>query len=274
MKKILTLLLLLAAATGTVNSSSYLTIAENDTLRISPNDLGFFINVPVIANFDGGVCDHWRLEMIYPNALEWQETEHDDGNGVYYGLNIPYIQINGTAAVFNATLNVIDHETDIGTYAKLTTLESSTTVQGFWDPNNDGLYESYGLVKWGPGRYDRFFDIRFKVHSDCTGDSIVINGQMTSTIDWRYPTIYTQFNQVIRIIVAYMRGDVNGDDFVNIYDVSALIDYLEHVIDLNQYQFAAADMNHDGNVTVADLTLLVDILLGVGAYNVEDFENL
>ena len=274
MKKILTLLLVLVAATSATNASSYLTFSENDTLRISPNFLGFYVNVPVIANFDSGVADHWRVEITYPTVLEWEAIECTDGNGVNYGINIPYYQSDGTAAVYNAALNVICEEILIGTYAKQTVLESSTTVQGYWDPDGDGNYEPYGLVKWGPGRFDRFFDVHFKVNGDCTGDSIVIHTTMTSTIDWRYPTLFTQHDQVIRIIVAYMRGDVNGDELVNMYDVTALIDYLKGTIDLNQYQFAAADVNHDGNVTIADVTALIDLLLGQGTYNVEDFEDM
>ena len=282
MKKILTLLLLLAAATDTATGTNvgdcYLTFSQTDTLRISPNALNFVINVPVIAEFENGVCDHWRLEVYYPNSLSWDETYNNySPGGPDYGINIPYTQSDGSEAVYIPTLVTIENEAIFNTTTKRSIIECSTTVYGYWDYNNDGIYEPYGKVKWGPGRYDRFFDIHFSVGSYCTGDSIVIDGQMSCSYDTRYPTHLINdapFYRVVYLVVAYQVGDVNGDEFVNIYDVSALIDYLEQVIDLNQYQFAAADVNHDGNVTVADLTLLVDILLGVGAYNVEDFENL
>ena len=282
MKKILTLLFLLLAATGTATGTNvgdcYLTFSQTDTLRISPNALNFVINVPVIAEFENGVCDHWRLEVYYPNSLSWDETYNNySPGGPDYGINIPYTQSDGSEAVYIPTLVTIENEAIYNTTTKRSIIECSTTVYGYWDYNHDGIYEPYGKVKWGPGRYDRFFDIHFRVGSDCTGDSIVIDGHMSCSYDSRYPTHLINdapFYRVVYLVVAYQVGDVNGDEFVNIYDVSALIDYLEQVIDLNQYQFAAADVNHDGNVTVADLTLLVDILLGVGAYNVEDFENL
>ena len=57
------------------------------------------------------------------------------------------------------------------------------------------------------------------------------------------------------------RGDVNMDGNITIADVTALIDYLldgdDSVIDL-----AAADTNLEGNVTIADVTTLIDYLLG------------
>ena len=282
MKKILTLLLLLAAATGTATGTNvgdcYLTFSQTDTLRISPNDLNFVINVPVIAEFENGVCDHWRVEVYYPITMSWSETLNEySANGPDYGINIPYTQSDGSSAIYEPTITTIQDQStyDDNTHKKI--IECSTTVYGYWDYNHDGIYEPYGKVKWGPGRYDRFFDIHFSVGSDCTGDSIVIDGQMSCSYDTRYPTHLINdapFYRVVYLVVAYQVGDVNGDEFVNIYDVSALIDYLEHVIDLNQYQFAAADVNHDGNVTIADLTALVDMLLGQGTYNVEDFEDL
>ena len=57
------------------------------------------------------------------------------------------------------------------------------------------------------------------------------------------------------------RGDVNKDGAINIADVTALIDYLlggdASAIDLN-----AADCNLDGAINIADVTALIDYLLG------------
>ena len=54
-------------------------------------------------------------------------------------------------------------------------------------------------------------------------------------------------------------GDVDGDGFVKIDDVTSLIDYLlgsNPSIDMGN-----ADINYDGNVNIADVTALIDILL-------------
>ena len=58
---------------------------------------------------------------------------------------------------------------------------------------------------------------------------------------------------------AVKRGDVNGDGNVTIADVTALIDML---LTGNTEGNAAADCNLSGNVNIADVTALIDYLLG------------
>ena len=56
-----------------------------------------------------------------------------------------------------------------------------------------------------------------------------------------------------------MPGDVNSDDYINIADVTTLIDILLGQIEDN----AAADVNGDGQTNISDVTKLIDALLGV-----------
>ena len=56
-------------------------------------------------------------------------------------------------------------------------------------------------------------------------------------------------------------GDVNCDGFVTIADVTVLIDYLLGNA-TEPFDEAAADMKHDGSITIADVTALIDYLLG------------
>ena len=56
-------------------------------------------------------------------------------------------------------------------------------------------------------------------------------------------------------------GDVNMDGEVSISDVTALIDYLL-CGDASAIDMVAADVNGDEEVTIADVTALIDILLG------------
>jgi hypothetical protein len=53
-------------------------------------------------------------------------------------------------------------------------------------------------------------------------------------------------------------GDVNGDGEVNIADVTALIDYL---LGSGSVNVDAADINGDSTVNIADVTALIDKLL-------------
>ena len=55
-------------------------------------------------------------------------------------------------------------------------------------------------------------------------------------------------------------GDVNNDNDVTIADVTALIDYLLSG-DATGLNLAAADCNNSGDVSIADVTALIDYLL-------------
>ena len=55
-------------------------------------------------------------------------------------------------------------------------------------------------------------------------------------------------------------GDVNDDGQISIADVTALIDYL--LDDSASISTQAADVNEDGDISIADVTALIDILLG------------
>lgn len=58
-------------------------------------------------------------------------------------------------------------------------------------------------------------------------------------------------------------GDVNEDGFVNIADVTTLIDYLLGTgVHINMYN---ANVNQDGDVNIADVTALIDMLLNLNA---------
>ncbi|MBQ6079118.1 MAG: leucine-rich repeat protein [Muribaculaceae bacterium] len=55
-----------------------------------------------------------------------------------------------------------------------------------------------------------------------------------------------------------VRGDVNGDGNISIADVTALIDYL---LDSSSSVATGADCNLDGSISIADVTALIDYLL-------------
>ena len=61
----------------------------------------------------------------------------------------------------------------------------------------------------------------------------------------------------------FINGDVNKDNVVNIADVTALIDYLLGA-DATIINLDAADVNGDETVNIADVTALIDMLLSAG----------
>ena len=63
--------------------------------------------------------------------------------------------------------------------------------------------------------------------------------------------------------VRFLRGDVNRDGSITIADVTALVNFLLGKDDTEPYVYdhEAADANADGSITIADVTALVNILL-------------
>ena len=62
----------------------------------------------------------------------------------------------------------------------------------------------------------------------------------------------------------FITGDVNSDNKVTIADVTALVNIILGKDDTEPYQYNhdASDVNKDGKVTIADVTALVNIILG------------
>ena len=67
------------------------------------------------------------------------------------------------------------------------------------------------------------------------------------------------------------RGDVNNDGFVDISDVTALIDYLLGID--NEVSTINGDGDADGDVNINDVTLLIDYLLGIGELAPKDLSS-
>lgn len=168
MKKIFLLLFLLSA--GFAHADNYFTLGENDYFRINPAYVSGEVTAMVRAHLDGRI-DSWSLTMTYPNDLSpYRVTEQEDMT------SIPYLNSNGTPCTHSATIT---------TSNGFTVLSSTITEFGYWDFNNDGIYEPYGTIKWEAGDHDKMFKINFDVNGLCAGDSITITGTLSSTYDWR-----------------------------------------------------------------------------------------
>lgn len=71
-------------------------------------------------------------------------------------------------------------------------------------------------------------------------------------------------------------GDVNDDGQINIADVTALVNViLGKQTDESAVESYRADINGNGNVTIADVTELVNIILGKysSALNITDIDS-
>ena len=92
---------------------------------------------------------------------------------------------------------------------------------------------------------------------------VVWTPYFSNSYDWGWflddPVPFTIGDWVTPPTPEILRGDVNGDNDVTIADVSALIDYL--LDNTNPANLQNADCNLDEDVTIADVSALIDYLL-------------
>ena len=82
----------------------------------------------------------------------------------------------------------------------------------------------------------------------------------TASSGTTYPSIYRK----VAVPVITIAGDVNKDGSVTIADVTALVNIIlgKDNVEPYQYDHAAADVNSDSSITIADVTALVNKILG------------
>ena len=73
---------------------------------------------------------------------------------------------------------------------------------------------------------------------------------------------YTGSQELLLPIASSLLGDVNRDGQISIADVTALVNIILGKDTTNQYDHTAADVNRDSQITIADVTALVNIILG------------
>lgn len=261
-KQLLTTLVLLTAIPALADN--YFTIGENDTLLMDPiRDVIEYRTIHVRAHFDGRL-DYWKIDFSVPINFEYVAMDPRSG------MTVPYVNIFGDSTAYNALLT---HNTIDGLSAS-----SYIPILGYWDYNEDGVYESYGTVKWEAGDYYSMFAITFRVPFGFTGGVITLSGNLNSGPDDRGGTIQNfppvTFSRTITVKVGYCRGDVTGDGRVSMDDLSALSAYLLTQTGLDQCQLEAADMNGDGTVNMDDLGLLITYLLTNTGLSQDELEQI
>ena len=109
-------------------------------------------------------------------------------------------------------------------------------------------------------------EARWSGDSDLAGKPLDLNAEMDYVENWlrlRMPYldefVFVEMDEPIE--PEFQRGDVNGDGEVNIADINALIDII-----LGGQADAAtrkrADVNEDSEINIADVNALIDIILG------------
>lgn len=119
-------------------------------------------------------------------------------------------------------------------------------------------------VKPYSGKNGALVVINLHANEDFTGPAIVtLKTTMFATvegIEFRLPETTCEVSQNSKQI----KGDANGDESVNISDVTHLIDYLLGGCSTS-FHTENADMVDDGDINISDVTSMIDYLL-TGAY--------
>jgi hypothetical protein len=94
---------------------------------------------------------------------------------------------------------------------------------------------------------------------ELTGDYSAAVQTIKTYLNQRFEYLDTKFKELAAS--STRKGDINGDGEVNVADVTTLVDYIlgKNPTNCNE---SACDINGDNEINVSDVTSLVDIILG------------
>lgn len=133
------------------------------------------------------------------------------------------------------------------------------------DPSDFSKYEVVDkIIYLNPKTSDsaQLKALNFKLEQDYTYDTINHDGNTQQLGDHRPAVAEFVCGKVGPIVLII--GDVNKDGQISIADVTALVNIILGKDNTQPYQYdhLAADVNQDGNISIADVTALVNIILG------------
>ena len=173
-------------------------------------------------------------------------------------------------SITSEVLNVTDAQNRIVTSDKFS-LKLNITNNGATAYNDDITVKLYRRSNGNSGSNVQVMNQLVNVPA---GQSTMVQFDMDNVMDgWEYfaAIYYYSAGQMVRSTTTqfytivfpaepqFTEGDVNNDGAVNIADVTALIDYL--LGSGNAVNELAADVNGDQSINIADVTALIDMLL-------------
>ena len=224
------------------------------------------------VGLESGETDDIHYTYLFQNAgsytLTWSWSK--DGSNPVATRNITIKAM--PAANLSATIQILD-VTD--TSGKVITSDKFSIVLNITNKGNTTYDEdiSAKLFKHTSGSSGSTVQGINRHLTLAPGKSTKMQFDMTNVSDgWKY-FIWTYFysegqqtklkgtTTYTIVFPEVLIGDVNGDSDVNIADVTALVNIILGKYSA-EYNLKAADVNQDGLTTVADVTALVNIILG------------
>ncbi|MBQ8486861.1 MAG: Ig-like domain-containing protein [Prevotella sp.] len=229
---------------ATSSASCDITVADVDLSALS-----------VVTSYDFTTLGDVTLELEEEAAGEIWNDANAKNNDVFFCTNAGLEFLAVQAAVSgNKGWSVVDGEglflaTGAGRCAAINGLKEGQIVEVFY--TGDGFYTKNdgsddGVKKTalceGAGR------VFFQIDADGMMGFELVKGNAVTKIN-----IYEKDSSVLM-------GDVNGDDVVNVTDVTLTIDYVlgKNPVDFNE---KAADMDGTEKIDITDVTLIIDAVL-------------
>ena len=213
------------------------------------------------------------------NAGEWITTQKQgNGNGSY--------KFTGTGEEYTITFDLENMQFKVEGYVApisedvYTVAGSSAVLFGTtWDPANadNDMTLVEGLYTWEKKNVELAAgSFSFKVTANHSWDIAYPANDYFQAVDadgiYDVKITFNADNKdvnceltLVQEVIPEIRGDVDRDGNVTISDVTTLIDYLLS----GETAPATADCDKDGNVTISDVTTLIDFLLS-GSWPVEE----
>ena len=169
------------------------------------------------------------------------------------------------ASNFSARLSKSLTATDVWVELCRDGKQPTTDMGDLTDQSDPGNYANYEVVDkviyvnpW-VGNTLQLVPQSFRIEQDYTYDSVDHDGNTKPLGDHR-PVVVT-----FKVLKSGgLIGDVNRDGSITIADVTALVNIILGKDNTEPYQYdhLAADVNQDGSITIADVTALVNVILG------------
>ena len=227
-------------------AANYITLG--DSVRINPRYLDGYYRVTATMTVDG-MLDDWSMNVTYPEGLTVKLVS---GIMPLEGMTVGYTDRTGAEQTYEAPLQVS---------ANYATISSHISVMGYWDYDGDGWFDTYGTAKWMPGEY-QMFDLNLYVNPAFRSGDIIFDGTLTSGADQRGAVLQgVRFYRTTHVWVGYMRGDLCGNEKIDMGDLTELINLLLGGEPADEFQMPAADFDGNGTVDMDDLTKLTNYLL-------------
>ena len=192
--------------------------------------------------------------LVDPAALAQGETMATDGTATFSREHTAYAAII-TNSYFTDTLGVVQ-----GKQAHSITAGEGVTVEM---ANSAIQYGTSGITAYGTGimyngvLYAGIND-EVSLNLDGSANGYSVNAGTLTGEGNPFTLLMPDENVTISAAAQFQRGDVNQDGNITIADVTTLIDYL---LSNDSAIPAEADVNADGSVSIADVTALIDYLL-------------